>query len=435
MVLTISFAFTVISDRCGGRESPDQIVPSKKFSFSLSSHSMLSKEVSSPSSIDTPAHSPSFPPRRDIESTRKFEMIPEENVYSANALKQTTLIIPPKVAIIRASDTCVALNDSVLAAALDQNILSDAALYNGRRFKIGWAHSNQFTSLGVTNDRNGNAGAELFNVRKTDLKAYVKQMKIFSLENMEFEKFQRSILGHLECRLKYTERKFDGNSDCPYFIANGGANALQDHYDVALRNSQYDEFEKFCVTVWSLCVALWGEQEDLENRNVDDHVAIMLRRELFSKWLENVVAQNDLLEGSVDDSQYLDHLWKLLTAHKIEEACDLAFEKNDINLSLLLAQVGSSNVVRALISMQFESWRVTEADKFIAPNRLKAMMLIGAITTFKTSNDEINVYDKLNWLKSIAVSSLFNVHFFDRFYLFNIFFSLPFGIYVHQPLL
>lgn len=400
-----SLVYLVISDRYGGRDSPDQIVPSKKqFTFSLSSHSMLSKEVSSPSSIDTPAQSPTFAPRRDIDFTRKHDdIIPEENLFHATALKPSTLIVQPKVALVRAADTSVALEDSILTATSGQNILADVALYNGRRFNVGWAHSNQFTILADDT----NAGAGLFNARM-HLKPFVKQMKIFSLDQMESKSFHRSVLGHLECRLKYIEKKFERNSDCPYFEVKGGANALQNHYEVAVQNSQFNDFDKFCVTVWSLCVALWGEQEDLENINQDDHVAIMLRQELFSKWLEDVVGETDLLEGNVNDIDYLDHMWKLLTVHRIQDACELAFEKNDINLSLLLAQAGSSNVVRALISMQLESWRVTEADKFIAANRLKAMMLIGAIPTLETSNGELNIYDKLDWLKSIAVSPIPN---------------------------
>lgn len=395
-----SLAHLVISDRYGGRESPDQIVPSKKqFTFSLSSHSMLSKEVSSPSSIDTPAQSPTFPPRRDIGFTRKSDIIPEEHLFHATALKPTILIVQPKVAHVRAADINVALADSILTATLGQNILADVALYNGRRFNVGWAHSNQFTILAD----NINAGAGLFNARM-HLKPFVKQMKILSLEQMESKSFYRSVLGHLECRLKYIEKKFERNSDCPFFEVKGGANALQNHYEVAAQNSQFNEFDKFCVTVWSLCVALWGEQEDLENINQDDHVAIMLRRELFSKWLEDVVGETDPHEGSANDFDYLDHLWKLLTTHRIQDACELAFDKNDINLSLLLAQAGSSNVVRVLISMQLKSWRETEADKFIAANRLKAMMLIGAISTLETSNGDLNIYDKLDWLKSIAVS-------------------------------
>lgn len=53
----------------GGRDSPDQIVPNKRpFTFSASSHSLLSKEVSSTTSsstADTPILSPMLPTIRD----------------------------------------------------------------------------------------------------------------------------------------------------------------------------------------------------------------------------------------------------------------------------------------------------------------------------------------------------------------------------------
>lgn len=62
------------------RDSPDQIVPSKRlFTFS-SSHSLLSKEVSSTtssSSIETPILSPPLPFIRD--ESRKGELMSEVN--------------------------------------------------------------------------------------------------------------------------------------------------------------------------------------------------------------------------------------------------------------------------------------------------------------------------------------------------------------------
>lgn len=245
----------------------------------------MSKGASSPSSIDTPALSPTYPPRRDIELTRKCIVMPEESLLQSSALKSAPLILRPKVAIVRASESNVDLVDSVLVTTLGQNIVADTALYHGRRFNVGWAHSNQFTILTGPS----NADGDLYNGR-TQSRAVIKRMKLCSLEKTDSENFRRSILGHLECRLNYIEKKFDTSSDCPYFEVKGGADALQEHYDVAMKYSQFNKFDKLCATVWSLCMALWGEQEDLENINGDDHIAIMLRRDLFSKWLENVVA-------------------------------------------------------------------------------------------------------------------------------------------------
>ena len=48
--------------------------------------------------------------------------------------------------------------------------------------------------------------------------------------------------------------------------------------------------------IWDLCVALWGKlniDEDEEGGGKQDsHKVTMMRREAFSKWLENVVAED-----------------------------------------------------------------------------------------------------------------------------------------------
>lgn len=74
-----SFAVTYENQR--DRDSPDQIVPNKRlFTFS-STHSMLSKEISSTtssSSIDTPIMSPQLPMIREHE-TKSGELFSEVN--------------------------------------------------------------------------------------------------------------------------------------------------------------------------------------------------------------------------------------------------------------------------------------------------------------------------------------------------------------------
>lgn len=399
-------AKSVTSDRLGGRDSPDQIVPSKR-QFSLSS--LLQKDISTPSdsiSIDSSIMSPPHLSKRD-EITNRFEAIPEE--IQTPPIKLPPLIIKPKVAIIRAGESVVPLCKSILAMALNKNIASDSAFFNGRRFKIGWSHSNKFTMLSTANALNANSMNDepniLFDGRNSNdhSKAVVRVMNLNSLNPINKKKFQKSCLPQLKCRLKNSRRILNENSDCPQYVENGGAQALLEHYQTATRHSITNHYDKLCVSVWSLCLALWGEREELEDIRPDSHISIMLRRDLFSEWLESVVTEKDLLQTNVTDSDYLDHLWKLLTAHKVNQACDLAFDKNDVNLSLLLAQLGSSKVVRALVLMQMESWRVTEADKFIANERLKAMMLVGGIPYLETSNGELNLYGNLDWLKSIAV--------------------------------
>lgn len=399
-----------MSDRIGGRESPDQIVPSKR-QFSLSS--LFQREMSTPSdslSIDTAMSPPHFS-KRD-EMTHRFEAIEEESLTQSAAIKLPPFILRPKVAIIRAGESVVPLCKSILGMKLSQNIVSDAALFNGRRFKVGWSHSNRLTTLGSASALNINVMDDgpnvLFDGRHSGdySKCVVRELSLSSLIPVNGEKFRKSCLPQLQCRLKNSQRLPNETSDCPRWIESGGVDALREHYETATKNALVDGYEKLCASIWSLCVALWGEREELEGIRPDSHISIMLRRELLSQWLESVVTEKDLFQTNVTDSDYLDHLLKLLTAHKVNQACELAFEKNDVNLSLLLAQLGSSKVVRALIAMQMESWKVTEADKFIAEDRLKAMMLVGGIPILETSHGELNIFENLDWLKAIAVSPL-----------------------------
>ena len=81
-----------------------------------------------------------------------------------------------------------------------------------------------------------------------------------------------------------------------------------------------------------------------------------------------------------------------------------------MNLSLLLAQSGGGKIVRALIGLiakQLQSWRETEADKFIDIHRLKAMMLVAGMSTYESSSGLVNIYENLDWLKPLAVSFFF----------------------------
>lgn len=233
--------------------------------------------------------------------------------------------------------------------------------------------------------------------------AIVQYLQIASLAYVEPKYFQKSIENHLKCQLKYAEAKVNAHSECPYFLPNGGTKALQDHFELAEENSDLTPFDELCETVWNLCVALWGEQEDQEDIEENSHESIMLRRELFSDWLENVVPQKKL---SKQDKALgnLKPVMNLLTCHKVAEACELAFKCNNMNLALLLAQTCSSKVVRALVQMQLESWKSIEADKFIDVDYLKALMLVAGVASFESTHGTVNIYESMDWLKAIAIN-------------------------------
>lgn len=326
-------------------------------------------------------------------------------------------MLKPKVATIRASDKIVSLADSVQSKIQNKSIASDVALYHGRRFKVGWNHANRLTVLSTTMTcknlnqlRNLSDVSSLFNGRSGNdtSKSVIKQVKIFSLQSIDSRTFGASIKNHLECQLKFSQKQIIADSDCPHLVPINGIEALQDHYLLAEQNFNgmpLNEFQKISANVWSLLVTLWGHQEELDDAANDDHFAIMLRRDLFSKWLENTVADKNLLKRTESQGRYLQNLLSLLTAHKVNEACDLAFSNGDMNLSLLLAQTGGGNVVRALVAKQLQSWRETEADKFVDNHRIKAMMLVSGMPTYESSQGLVNIYEDLDWVKSLAVST------------------------------
>lgn len=232
-------------------------------------------------------------------------------------------------------------------------------------------------------------------------------MKIFSMGSEKAKAFNASIHQHLECQLKFSQKQTATGSDCPFLTPINGVEALQQHFEISEQNlnaMSLHEFQKISMNVWSLLVTLWGYQEELDNVDGDDHFAIMLRRDLFSKWLADTVAEKNSLNRTQSHGNYLQNLLKLLTAHKVNEACELAFANGDMNLSLLLAQSGGGAVVRALVFKQLQSWNGTEADKFIDVHRLKAMMLVSGLSTYESSQGLVNIYDDLDWIKALAVS-------------------------------
>lgn len=408
---------TVVSETFGDRESNDQIVPNKRH-FTFSTHSMLSKEVSSTtssSSIDTPLHSPALASIREHEPKR-YDQYAEKRMTIMRPFKVIPLITKPKVAPIKVPNTIVPVADSILSKLKNRSVATDVAFFHGRRFKVGWNHANQLTvlntaatTLSVRQLLNMADAAALFNGRDVhdSSKSVIKHIKLYSLEPIAAPTFLKSIENHLECQLKFSTRRSIDDSDCPYYVPNDGINALQEHHQLAQQNyhdQPSDHFHQISSNVWALCVTLWGFIEELEDVGADQHAAIMLRRELFSKWLEQTITEKDAKYRDDVESGYLPHLMKLLTSHKVDEACDLAFNNADMNLALLLTQAGGNNVVRALVAKQLRSWYETESDKFIDIQRVKALMLTAGTTTYESTNGTVNIYENLDWITCLAVS-------------------------------
>lgn len=234
-------------------------------------------------------------------------------------------------------------------------------------------------------------------------KSIIQNYKIASLRNIE--NFDASIIDHLQIQLRNSEQLPSEFSDCPYFKPISGTLPLEAHSHLASKLKNISSMEKYAETVWSLCEALWGERDELEGFEANSHVTVMCRRDLLSAWFESILTGEDLENKRVTKSGYLDHMFELLTSHKVDKASELAFTHCDAEpvLGMLLGQISGGQTVRQLIQHQLSSWQEIEADTYIDPDRLKLYMLIAGVPLLASTHGAINVFDGLDWIKSLAV--------------------------------
>lgn len=321
------------------------------------------------------------------------------------------LFVKPKIAPIIIPGTVLPIEHSFILNKMRGQCLSDVALMHGRKFRVGWGAKNTFMILTTQNASRQNARqgdleyvthfANQFKGRENDdtSTTIVQQLQITS-QRTHNDAFKRSIIGHLEIEL---ENIISNNNEfCPYMKAGGDSESLEQHYNESRVIQNIDKSESYSVSVWALFLALWGDREELVNQEPTSHLTIITRRDLLSQWLE----ENTNFANSYNPAikvDYLNHLINLLMSHKVADACEIAFKNDDLNLSMLLAQISGGPAIRKLITHQLASWQDVEADKFISPDRLKIFMLIGGIPTLSSKHVRINIYENLNWIKLMAL--------------------------------
>ncbi|XP_001658483.2 nuclear pore complex protein Nup98-Nup96 [Aedes aegypti] len=417
---------SIISDMTdGGRDSPDQMVPNKPY-FGLGrtltsslymrgespkvveAESMQMDDFGAPPTLFTTSTSKNFQDQQKL----KHGLITE--IPRPIGPKSLPLILKPKVELVHSNNIVIPLHKSVLARFLNNK--SDLAYFHGRKFKVGWSFPSSLVQLNTVENCTTLKKDEVMPIGdlhrffagrtgKDFSTAALQMLRIRS--SAEIPEFAKTVEDHLRIQLKYDDVRKVPGSDCPHYVAGGKHAALADHLEMARLIATGGDFEALCVEVWSLCAALWGAREELEDVEETAHMSIMFRRDLFSEWIEEVVTDLSAKEVTAalkgKKQEYLDQLLELICTHKVLDACELAFENNDINLSMLLAQVSGGPTVRQLVQHQLSSWQDVEADKFIDPRRLKMFMLIAGIPLLSSTHGAINIFEKLGWLKSLAL--------------------------------
>lgn len=120
--------------------------------------------------------------------------------------------------------------------------------------------------------------------------------------------------------------------------------------------------------------------EDMKDGSpeVDPEALPLIRRAEFSYWLQEYVCHRVQDEvGSLTESNYLEHLFLLLTGRQLYSAVELAVSKGDVRLACLLSQAGGSSANRSDVSRQLDLWRVNGMDfNFIEKDRIKIYELL-----------------------------------------------------------
>jgi nuclear pore complex protein Nup98-Nup96 len=111
---------------------------------------------------------------------------------------------------------------------------------------------------------------------------------------------------------------------------------------------------------------------------VDLEALPLIRRAEYSLWLQETVCPRvqDTI-SSLNESNYLEHVFLLLTGRQLDAAVELAASKGDVRLACLLSQAGGSMVNRADVLRQLDLWRINKLDfSFIEKDRLRLYELL-----------------------------------------------------------
>jgi len=217
------------------------------------------------------------------------------------------------------------------------------------------------------------------------------------------EGIRESIVPHLEVQLSDCLSVKVEDSECPYIHPDSGTKLVSKHFSESLKQRNAGLKEDYAVSVWSLLFALWGDHDELVDLEKNSHYMVMCRRNLLSEWLENTLMGKDLLSKKVSSHSYLDHMLELLSCHRVNEACELAFNYDDANLALVLAQLSSGAVFRLLMEEQLYAWQQSKSDKYIDLERLKMYMLAAGVPMMQSSKGAINLLEDNNWLTVLAM--------------------------------
>ncbi|XP_036147663.1 nuclear pore complex protein Nup98-Nup96 isoform X2 [Monomorium pharaonis] len=346
-------------------------------------------------------------------------------------------IITPVTSVLKYHYEVVPLKESRLNR-LRFRCVADAGIYMGRTFRPSWGTGLTLLSLSTqeqaTKMQLRSAFSQLSRYVSGRLAddvsstVIVQRLQILGGDEYDARTFSDSIERHLRIQLDHCVMGHEG--DCPTFdVATDSANeALQLHCTLAQDLAEKEQrpcentndeqiqsgasersFRQYANIVWALCIALWGSyaNQDTFNNANEEHYNVMVRREAVGEWLRNVVQRTVEREiKSIDGEAKNSHekmILSLLSAYKLEDACQEARKAGDHCLALLMAQLRSGATVKKLIKQQLALWQETDVDENLTIDRLKLFMLVAGEPLISSKHGTINVCEYLDWKRAFAI--------------------------------
>ncbi|KAL5576099.1 hypothetical protein UlMin_017798 [Ulmus minor] len=290
------------------------------------------------------------------------------------------------------------------------NFIVDAGLVMGRSFGIAWGPNGTLIHAGapVGCDGSQKVLSSVINLEKIAIDKVVRdennkvreELVDFSFDSLlnlhkginhetkevDFGSFKLKLQKPVSNRVELSE------------ICRNYADIIQKQLEVPNISSSSRSVLMHQVLVWELIRVLFSEREnggqlkssDVDNEEdmmqdvkeaapeVDPEALPLIRRAEFSYWLQESVGgyvQNDI--SSLDETNYLQHIFLLLTWRQLDAAVELAVSKGDVRLACLLAQAGGSVVNRSDVAQQLNLWKDNGLDfRFIEKDRIRLYELL-----------------------------------------------------------
>lgn len=286
----------------------------------------------------------------------------------------------------------------------------DAGLFMSRSFRVGWGPNGILVHSGAPVGTNNSHGvlSSVINVEKVAIDKVLrdennkvrKELVEFSFDaplnlHKELNHETKEVeVGSFKLKLqKVVSNRLVLSEICRSYI-----DIIEAELDVPGISSSARLVLMHQVMVWELIKVLFSERENsgqskpvaADNEedimqdmkegppDVDTEALTLIRRAEFSYWLQESVCHRVQEEvSSLDESNYLKHIFLLLTGRQLDSSVELAASRGDVRLACLLSQAGGSMVSRSDIARQLDLWRLNGMDfNFIEQDRIRLYELL-----------------------------------------------------------